>query len=209
MKVLQNIWLPLRYHLRRMCGTTKTMQKYLPAMRGCEKRRQCHPWKRNKESIHTAPQSYARNIVYKPACQSSRRTMLRWHRLFGCDAIISDVLSCHFSAQHVEAFRCDVMFAGSKRSCRIVLCCLLTLLSFLYIVSSKCAVMCAGYGFIAVWVHDMWHFSSKLPELYCAVCWLCCRSCILSNLSVLWCVLAMVSLLSEFMTCDTSVPQLT
>ena len=37
MKVLQNIWLPLRYHLRRMCGTTKTMQKYLPAMRGCEK----------------------------------------------------------------------------------------------------------------------------------------------------------------------------
>ena len=43
MKVLQNIWLPLRYHLRRMCGTTKTMQKYLLAMRGCEKRMQCHP----------------------------------------------------------------------------------------------------------------------------------------------------------------------
>ena len=47
---------------------------------------------------------------------------LRWHRLFGCDAIISDVLSCHFSAQHVKAFRCDVMFAGSKRSCHVVCC---------------------------------------------------------------------------------------
>ena len=160
MKVLRNIWLPLIGTTSEGCAARRrrcksTCQRCVAARNAGNVIHE----KRNKESIHTVPHSYARNIVYKPACQSSRLTMLRWHRLFGCDAIISDILSCHFSAQHVKAFRCDVMFAGSKRSCWIVLCCLLTLLSFWYIVSSKCAVMCGGYGFIAVWVHDMWHFS--------------------------------------------------
>ena len=49
-----------------------------------------------------------------------------------------------FSTEHdIKAFRCDVMFAGSKRSCHVVCCvcdCML----------SKCDVVCGGRGVIAV-----------------------------------------------------------
>ena len=72
MKVLQNIWLPLRYHLRRMCGTTKPMQKYLPAMRGCEKRRQCHQSMKTEQRKHSDCTTELRKKHSIQACVSKQ-----------------------------------------------------------------------------------------------------------------------------------------
>ena len=61
--------------------------------------------------------------------------MLRWHVLSGCDVIMCNVLSCHFSTRRAKAFGCDVMFAGSG--------------SFLSDLPT-CAMMSGGGGVIAV-----------------------------------------------------------
>ena len=79
----------------------------------------------------------------KQPAHNATSTSLVWAR---CNHIRCPLMSLLRAACRSFQMWCDV-------------CWLQAVVSFLYIVSSKCAVMCAGYGFIAVWVHDMWHFS--------------------------------------------------